>query len=91
MTQAQQRVLKVKVEYYGILREVCGRHAEEIELDEGEGVTVAQLVSHLVAQHPGLGPHRRYMACALDTELCADGSVLHNGSILALLPPVSGG
>ena len=91
MTQAQHRVLKVKVEYYGILREVCGLHAEEIELDEGGKVTVAQAISHLVAQHPGLGSHRQYMACALDAELATDDSVLHDGSTLALLPPVSGG
>ena len=91
MTQTQQRVLKVKVEYYGILREVCGRHAEELELDGREAVTVAQAISHLVARHPGLDPHRRYMACALDTELGTDDSVLHDGSTLALLPPVSGG
>ncbi len=91
MTQAQHRVLKVKVEYYGILREVCGLHAEEIELDEGGAVTVAQAVSQLVARHPGLGPHRQYMACALDAELGTDDSELHDGSTLALLPPVSGG
>jgi molybdopterin converting factor small subunit len=91
MTQTQQQVLKVKVEYYGILREVCGVHAEEVELDGRAEVTVAQLVEHLVARHSGLGPHRRYMACALDTELCADDFVLRDGATLALLPPVSGG
>ncbi len=91
MAQAQHRMLKVKVEYYGILREVCGRHAEEVELGEREEVTVAQVLSQLVAQHPGLGPHRQYMACALDAELGTDDSVLHDGATLALLPPVSGG
>ncbi|MEO5813199.1 MAG: MoaD/ThiS family protein [Rhodanobacter sp.] len=91
MTQAQHQVLKVKVEYYGILREVCGRHAEEVELGERGDVTVAQVVSHLVAQHPGLAAHRRYMACALDAELGTDDTVLHDGATLALLPPVSGG
>lgn len=83
--------MKVKVEYYGILREVCGRHAEEVEFDERGEVTVAQILSQLVARHPGLAAHRHYIACALDAELCADGSVLHDGATLALLPPVSGG
>lgn len=91
MAQAQHQLVKVKVEFYGILREVCGRHAEEVELDGRGNVTVAQVIAHLVARHPGLGPHRPYIACAVDTELCADNSVLHDGSILALLPPVSGG
>lgn len=91
MTQGQHRGLKLNVEYYGILREVCGRHAEEIEFDQRETVTVAQALLELVARHPGLGPHRRYMACALDAELVGDESVLHDGATLALLPPVSGG
>lgn len=91
MAQAQHRMVRLNVEYYGILREVCGRHAEEIELDGSGEVTVARALSHLVAQYPGLGPHRRYMACALDAELSADDTVVHDGSTLALLPPVSGG
>jgi molybdopterin converting factor small subunit len=91
MVQTPDRALKVKVEYYGILREVCARHAEEIELDGRGEVTVAEVISHLVARHPGLGPHRRYIACALDAELVADDSALHDGATLALLPPVSGG
>ncbi|MEO8779138.1 MAG: MoaD/ThiS family protein [Rhodanobacter sp.] len=91
MTQTQQQVIRIKVEYYGILREVCGCHAEDVEFDELEEVTVAQVLSRLVAQHPGLGPHRRYMACALDAELVADDAVLRAGTTLALLPPVSGG
>ncbi|MEO7051791.1 MAG: MoaD/ThiS family protein [Rhodanobacter sp.] len=91
MTQAQLPVTKVNVEYYGILREVCGRHADEVKFDQRSEVTVAEVLSHLVARYPGLGPHRPYIACALDAELCADGSVLHDGATLALLPPVSGG
>lgn len=91
MTQTQQRMMKIKVEYYGILRDVCGRQAEELELDEHGTVTVAQALSQLIARHPGLDPHRRYMACALDAELGTDDSVLHDGATLALLPPVSGG
>jgi molybdopterin converting factor small subunit len=91
MVQAPRQALKVKVEYFGILQEVCARRAEEIELDGGGEVTVAQVMSILVARHPGLGPHRRYIACALDAELVADDSALHDGATLALLPPVSGG
>lgn len=91
MVQTPHRALKMRIEYYGILREVCARHAEEIELDERSQVTVAEVISHLVARHPGLAPHRRYIACALDAELVADDSVLHDGATIALLPPVSGG
>jgi molybdopterin converting factor small subunit len=91
MEQTPRRALKVKIEYYGILREVCARHAEEIELDGRGEATVAEVLSRLVARHPGLGPHRRYIACALDAEIVADDSALHDGATLALLPPVSGG
>ncbi|HZX70056.1 MAG TPA: MoaD/ThiS family protein [Rhodanobacter sp.] len=91
MTQAQQQVMKIKVEYYGILREVCGCHAEEVAFDDRGEATVAQVLAQLVARHPGLSQHRRYIACARDAELCADDSVLHDGATLALLPPVSGG
>lgn len=84
-------MLKVRVEYYGILQETCGTRVEEVEFDEQENVTVSQAVSHLSEQHPGLSAYREYMACALDTELSEEDSILHDGAVLALLPPVSGG
>ena len=84
-------MLKVRVEYYGILQEVCGTRAEVVKLDARGHATVAQALSHLVERHPGLSAHREYMACALNTELCEDHSVLRDGAVLALLPPVSGG
>lgn len=83
--------MKIKVEYYGILRDVCGCHAEEVAFDDREEATVAQVLAQLVARHPGLSQHRRYMACALDAELCSVDLALHEGATLALLPPVSGG
>lgn len=84
-------MFKVRVEYYGILKTVCGMPAEDVEFDERENVTVAKALSHLVERHPALHDYEKYIACALDAEFSEGDAELHDGAVLALLPPVSGG
>lgn len=83
-------MVTIKVEYYGVLEQVCGMRSEEVTFD-GERTTVAEAVARLAARHTGLGKHREHIACALDDELSRDDALVRDGSVLALLPPVSGG
>lgn len=82
--------MDLTVEYYGVLESVCGARRERVSLD-GDGVTVAAAMERLEASHDGLRQHRGHVAFAVDDELAGDDAVLRDGSVLALLPPVSGG
>lgn len=86
----QNDMFKVTVEYYGVLEDVCGTRSEEFRFGD-EAVTVADALTQLAARHSGLRRHREHIACALDDELARNDAILRDGSVLALLPPVSGG
>lgn len=83
-------MVTVRVEYYGVLEDVCGTHAEEVTFADGP-LTVAAALEQLVARHRALAEHCRHVACALDDELVRGDARVRDGAVLALLPPVSGG
>ena len=81
--------MKINVEYYGILEEVCGTRAEQ--LHDADIETVGEAIDCLVRRHAGLEAHREHMAYALGEDLIPEDTRLADGCVLALLPPVSGG
>ena len=81
--------MKIYVEYYGILEQVCGTRAEL--LHDADIVTVDDAIDCLVRSHAGLVAHRGHMAYAVGEELISESTRLTDGCVLALLPPVSGG
>ncbi len=81
--------MKINVEYYGILEQVCGTRAEQLQ-DSGI-VTVGEAIDCLIRRHAGLAAHRAHMAYAVGEELIPENTPLAEGCVLALLPPVSGG
>lgn len=84
-------MMEIRVEYYGILEQVCGARTEKLEL-RGEGpVTVRDAIDCLVERHGGLEAHRRHMAYAVGDTLIREDTDVRDGCVLALLPPVSGG
>lgn len=82
-------MMHINVEYYGILEQVCGTRAEQLQ--DAEMVTVGDAIDRLVKRHAGLEPHREHMAYAVGAELIREDTPLAEGCVLALLPPVSGG
>jgi len=70
--------------------DAVGRAETEVELRDGS--TIADLVERLTAAHPGLESLWPRLAIAVDGEVAADRAApLHDGTEVALLPPVSGG
>lgn len=64
----------------------------ETEHDLPEGSTVADLIERLTAAYPALEPLWPRLAVAVDGEVAGDRCApLHDGTEVALLPPVSGG
>jgi molybdopterin converting factor small subunit len=91
--------MRVRVLYFGVLREMLGRADEAMEL--GEGATVGELVGVLrgrasnesmvgVAEADG-DRLWRSIAVAVNREYAGVNAVLRDEDEFALLPPVSGG
>lgn len=82
--------MRVKVLYYGFLKSLTGASEADLELGAPDA-SVRALVA-TVAARIGLPPERLDSAvAAVDGELVARSHALHEGDVVSLLPPVSGG
>ena len=79
--------MRVRVLYFGVLKDVAGYRQVEMELEEGASV------ADLLALHRRAGTASVWdsIAVAVNQEYARVGDVLKDGDEVALLPPVSGG
>lgn len=87
--------MRVRVLYFGVLKERSGAAEEPLELSDG--ATVGELVRVLrerssnSAMASGLESVWQSLAVAVNREYATADAVLSDGDEVALLPPVSGG
>jgi MoaE-MoaD fusion protein len=81
--------MHVRVLFFGALKDLSGKTAEEIEL--AEGATVADFLRLIVQESPAIGRYAGSMAVAVNQEYALPDVVLHDRDEIGLLPPVSGG
>jgi molybdopterin synthase catalytic subunit len=82
-------VMRVRVLYMGLLKEVAGRDSEELELRENS--RVGDLFSELKQRIPKLSDFGPAIAVAVNYEYSGSDAILRENDEVALLPPVSGG
>jgi molybdopterin converting factor subunit 1 len=80
--------LKISVLAFARFRELLGFH--DIKLEIPDKSTVTDLINLLTEQYPQLNKCTSKMI-AVNQEYCGSETVLKNGDIVALIPPVSGG
>ena len=82
--------MRVTVKLFASLRDLAGTDFEEEFA--GERVTVTDLRERLGQSRPVLRPHLECAAIAVNEEYAPDSAtLLHDGDVVALIPPVSGG
>ena len=75
--------------FFAAAREKAG--AERVSVELADGATVAQLWQRLGADHPPLAAALTSCRAAVDEEFAPASTVLRDGAVVAVLPPVSGG
>src|SRR4051794_1046874 len=81
--------MRVRVLYFGALKEIAGRGSQEIELPDG--FAAAALWERLSADHPAFQKYERSIAIAINHEYAKPERLLNDGDEIGFLPPVSGG
>jgi molybdopterin converting factor subunit 1 len=81
--------VRVKVLFFGRLRELIGVAEESGELPEG--ATLAQVFERYVERFPKLAGFRNSMVVSRNQEFAAWDTHVAAGDEIAFLPPVSGG
>ena len=81
--------LRVKVLFFGRVRELVGRSEESVEI--GEGTTLAELFDGYQQRYPALAGFRSSLVASCNQEFVPWDTPLSAGDDIAFLPPVSGG
>ena len=81
--------VRVKVLFFGMLKDIAGLGGEEVEL--AEGTTLGAVFDHYAGRLPALERHRSSILLARNHEFGAAATPLADGDEVAFLPPVSGG
>jgi MoaE-MoaD fusion protein len=81
--------MRVRVLFFGVLKDLAGRSGELLELPEG--AVVRDLLAHYAVQATGLRESLASIAVAVNLEYSGRETVLKAGDEVGLLPPVSGG
>jgi molybdopterin converting factor subunit 1 len=81
--------MRVRVLYFGVLKDLFGQEREELELADGStvGTLLALMKQHATARE-GVWES---IAVAVNQEYVRASMQLNDGDEVALLPPVSGG
>lgn len=81
--------MRVKVLFFGMLKDMAGGAEEALEL--AEGATLGDVFNHYAARHPRIGEMASAIVLARNHEFAAPSTPLADGDEVAFLPPVSGG
>lgn len=79
----------VRVLAFAGARDVLG--AAEVEFPLPAPCTAAELLQHVCARYPALGPYRASIRVAVNGTYAAPGDPVASGDEVALIPPVAGG
>jgi molybdopterin synthase catalytic subunit len=81
--------MKIKILFFGILKELIGRADETLDL--ADGARVRDVLAHYSKEFERLKSLVPSLAIAVNQEYAALDRTLHDGDEVGLLPPVSGG
>jgi molybdopterin synthase catalytic subunit len=81
--------MRIRVLFFGQLKDVVGRSTDEIDLPAG--ASVGTVFERYASEYPRLREMAASIAIARNHEFAARAAILADGDELALMPPVSGG
>ena len=81
--------MRIRVLFFGVLRDVVGRREDSLELPEGG--RLESVFEHYAKLFPRLHGMAASVVLALNHEFSAPSAALAEGDEVAFLPPVSGG
>ena len=81
--------IRVKVLFFGRIRELCGVSEESAQI--AQGGTLGELFDSYATRFPKLSSFRNSLVASRNQEFAAWDAILSDDDEIAFLPPVSGG
>ncbi len=82
--------MTVRILYFAALRDALGMSDELLVVPDGV-LTVGELADLLAKRHPAYGERRSHVRIARNEAFAGDDESIHDGDVVALIPPVAGG
>jgi molybdopterin synthase catalytic subunit len=82
-------IVRVKVLFFGMLKDIVGRSEEQIEV--ADGARLESVFTCYARQFPRLTDLKESIVLARNQEFCHPSAAIAEGDEIAFLPPVSGG
>lgn len=82
-------IVRVKVLFFGMLKDIVGRSEDQIEL--ADGARLESVFTRYARQFPRLTDLESSIVLACNHEFCDRSAAIREGDEIAFLPPVSGG
>ena len=82
-------IVRVKVLFFGMLKDIVGRAEDHIEV--ADGARLESVFARYARQFPRLTDLESSIVLALNQEFCDRSAAIREGDEIAFLPPVSGG
>jgi molybdopterin converting factor subunit 1 len=83
------QTIRVKVLFFGRLKEVAGRADDSVDL--AANADIEALFAQYATRYPQLQQYRSSVVASCNQEFAAWSTTLRSGDEVAFLPPVSGG
>ncbi len=83
------RYMRVKVLFFGMLKDIAGKASDELE--PGGGASVGTVFNHYAELYPRLREMASSIVLARNQEFAPAATLVEDGDEIAFLPPVSGG
>ncbi len=81
--------MKVRVLYFATIRRALS--LDEEEYDVGDGTPVSALIDLIIARHSQFAEWRAALMISVNEEWANADTVLSDGDVVGMMPPVSGG
>src|SRR3954470_6144408 len=81
--------MRVRVIYFGMLKDAVGRQLEDVEMPAGS--SLSDLLADRISHTPVIDNFRTVLAFAINQQYAQLEDKLNDGDEVAMLPPVSGG
>lgn len=82
--------MRVTILYFAAVRDLVGKDEEPLDLPPNVP-DIAALAPYLERRHPRLSGRLSSVRFAVDEEFALPETRLHEGAVIALIPPVAGG
>jgi molybdopterin synthase catalytic subunit len=81
--------MHVTIRYFAVHRDITGMSSEQLSMPANS--TIADIWQQLETRYPALAPYRTRVLYAHNERFVAATTVVHDGDVVAFIPPVSGG